>query len=140
MGKVKEIEVSYKRQYEFDNVKIGSANDAYKIFMDVWDEQIDYRESVNVMYLDRSNKVKFINRHSVGSTTGSIIDVKQILALALKTASESFIVAHNHPSGNLRASNADRIICEKLRKASETLDMTMHDFMIVTSENHLSII
>jgi len=139
MNKVNEIEVSYKKEYQFDNVKISTPNDAYDIFMQVWDEQIDYRESVNVMYLDRKNQVKFINRHSTGSTTGCIIDVKQILALALKTASESFIIAHNHPSGNLRFSHLDNKMCEKLKKASETLDVTMLDFMVVTSDSHLSI-
>jgi len=140
MQKVKEIEVHYSKEYQFDNVKITEASDAYNLFMKVWDDQLDYRESVNVMYLDRSNKVKFINRHSTGSTTGSIIDAKQILALALKTASECFIVAHNHPSGNLRASHADIKICEKLKNASNTLDIQMHDFMIVTSESFTSII
>ena len=134
----KEIEIYYTGNETVSNT-ISTPNDAYNVFMRFWDKQINYRESVYILYLDRKNQVKFYQRHTTGSTSASIIDVKQIFATALKTASEGFIIAHNHPSGNLKASYADRKSYEKLLNASEFMDIKCIDFMIVTENSHLSL-
>lgn len=130
----KEIEIYYSGNETISDT-INTADQAYKLFLQFWDKQINYRESVYILYLDKKNQVKFYQKHSSGATGACLIDVKQIFATALKTASEGFIIAHNHPSGNINPSFADHQVYDKIKKASKFMDVQCLDFMIITENN-----
>lgn len=131
---VAEIKVSYKpaRGWSKQPV-ILSTEDAYKLLrMYFPDETIALQEQFVVIYLNRENRVKAVYRHSTGSMTGSLADLRLILGTALKLAATSLIVAHNHPSGSVRPSQNDRDLTEKLKRASGLLDLTFLDHLILT--------
>ena len=69
-----------------------------------------------------------------GSTTGTIVDVKQLLQYALKTNASSIIVAHNHPSGNLEPSEADKNITKKIITGCDAIDIKLLDHLIIVHE------
>ena len=134
----KEIEIYYSGHTTISDT-IDSPDKAHKMLMKFWDKQINYRESVYVLYLNNKNKVKFYQKHSSGGTTHTIMDIKQIFATALKTASHAFIVAHNHPSGDLTASSADKQMRDKLESAGDVIGIKCLDFLIVSENDYNSI-
>jgi DNA repair protein RadC len=72
---------------------------------------------------------------SKGGITGTLVDVRLVYKTALETGATGLILCHNHPSGTLKPSDADRQITKKLKLAGESLDIKVLDHLIVT-ENH----
>jgi len=75
---------------------------------------------------------------SEGGLSGTVVDVRLILATALKAGASSMILCHNHPSGNLKPSEADYKITQKIKDAGETMDIQVLDHLIITGEAYFS--
>ena len=75
---------------------------------------------------------------SVGGTAGTIADPKVIFVSALKCNATSIILVHNHPSGNLKPSNADTELTKKLKNAGQFLDLPVIEHIILTKGGYLS--
>lgn len=90
------------------------------------------------MLLNRMNKVLGIFLVSVGGFAVTICDPKVVFQAALKANASSIILAHNHPSGNLKPSDADLKLTEKLKKGGLLLDIAVLDHLILTEEAYLS--
>lgn len=136
---IKEIEIFYKSDtLKADRNKISSSVDAYAIFLKSYEPKIEYQEVFSVMFLNNNNEVLGIQTISTGSITGTLVDVRLIFQTALKAHATGIILCHNHPSGQLKASNADKNITAKIKKGSEFLDIKLLDHLIITRENYLS--
>ncbi len=90
------------------------------------------------MLLNRAHKVQGIFEVSTGGVSGTVADPKIIFAAAIKANSSGIIVAHNHPSGNLRASQADIDLTRKLKDGGRILEIQLLDHIIVTTEGYFS--
>lgn len=118
---------------------VTSSRDAYEIFFRTWDlEKIEFVEQFKVMMLNRANRVMGILELSTGGVSGTVADPKLIFVAALKCSASSIIVAHNHPSGNLRPSESDKNLTRKLKEGGKLLDMAVLDHIIVTVEGYYS--
>jgi len=136
---VSEIKVSYSDKVKAsERVQICASKDAANIFNSVFEDCMQHHEEFYAMFLNRGNKVLGISCISKGGIAGTMVDIKIILQTALKTHSTSIIISHNHPSGNLTASNADIQITEKLKNACSFLDISLLDHLIITEEGYLS--
>lgn len=137
---VAEISISYSSKVKpSERPKIGSSRDACEILRDNWDEgSIEHREEMRIMLLNRANKVLGVFLVSVGGFAGTICDPKVVFQAALKANASSIILAHNHPSGNLKPSDADLKLTEKLKKGGLLLDIAILDHLILTEEAYLS--
>lgn len=136
-----EIQVTYHRKgilLENASRLIHSSCDAAAIFKAIWQECLDYRESFYVLLLNRRNEVSSYFRVSQGSQSGTVADPKIIFQIALKCNASSLIVAHNHPSGNLNPSQADKELTCKLKEVGILLDLPLLDHLILTSEHYFS--
>ena len=134
-----EIEIHYKRPIFNSNNKVASSEDSERFFRSFIDEKrIDYKEFFWVMLLTNANQIIGISEIAVGNTTGVAINIKEIYQLALLANAPAIIVAHNHPSGKLVPSEADRKLTRKLTDASKLLDITLLDHLILTSEGFVS--
>lgn len=91
-----------------------------------------------VLYLNNSNKIIHKSQLSKGGITGTVVDVRLIFKTALEHNATSVILSHNHPSGKLQASDADKEITKKLRLAGEQLDVKVLDHVIITENGYLS--
>lgn len=130
-----EITIKYKKSV-CEKVKISCSDDAAEIFKRCFDsDTIDYQEACMVLFLDRSNKTIGWFKLSEGGLTSTIIDNRIVFTTALNCGATSFIMAHNHPSGNLNPSNSDYSITKKLQEGGKYLDINMLDHIIITSEN-----
>lgn len=91
-----------------------------------------------VVLLDRANKILDTFLLSQGGLSGTVIDTRIILKKALEQLASSIILAHNHPSGSLMASEADRKITSKIKNAAELMDIAVLDHIIIGQNNYLS--
>jgi len=91
-----------------------------------------------IVYLNNSNKVIQKNQLSKGGITGTLVDVRLVLKNALEVGATGIILAHNHPSGTLKPSEADKKITQKLKSAGESLDIKVLDHLIVTEKAYFS--
>lgn len=133
--KVSEIELIYKVKVKAcDRPKITSSLDAYDICKEKWSNQIGLQEEFNVILLDRSNKVMAWYNASKGGVAGTVADLKIIFAAAIKGRASALILAHNHPSGNLKPSNQDIQLTRKFEAAAEILDLKILDHLILSPE------
>ena len=98
---------------------------------------IPYEESW-VLFLNRQNKIIDKQRLSQGGMTGTVIDVRLVLKMALEKHATSLIFAHNHPSGNLEASDADRKITRQIKDAGVIMDIPLLDHLIITQGGYFS--
>lgn len=137
---VAEVSISYKPKVKSsERPKIGSSRDAYRLLLDKWDEgAMEHHEEVWLLLLDRANKVMGIYQVSKGGIAGTICDPKVVFQAALKANASSLIVAHNHPSGVLKPSQADLDLTKKLVKGGQLLDISVHDHLILSAEGYLS--
>lgn len=97
-----------------------------------------HHEEFWMLNLNRHNKIVHYERISQGGLTGTVIDVRLILKKALEKLATSIIIAHNHPSGNLQPSEADRKITRQLKKASSLMEIPLIDHLIITQSGYYS--
>jgi len=133
--KVSEITVTYNPNNQHHPTILCSI-DAYVLFLSFFPkETIALQERFVVMYLNRSNKVLGIYTVSIGGITGTVADPRLILATGLKVAATAVMLAHNHPSGSLKPSQADLDITEKIKCAGKYLDISVIDHFIISPED-----
>ncbi len=138
---VSEIELSYKPVIRpSDRPKIVNQDDAYRLFINTWDAtKIELVEQFKVMLLNHAGRVLGICTLSSGGITSTVVDPRQIFSVALKANATQIILAHNHPSGNLKASNQDYEVSRKLKAAGQLLDIRVSDHLIVSVEGFYSL-
>jgi DNA repair protein RadC len=93
-----------------------------------------------VLFLNNSNKVVSKSQLSRGGITGTIVDVRLIFKLALENGATGLILSHNHPSGNLLPSDADREVTKKIKLAGDSLDVKVLDHLIITETKYYSFV
>ncbi|MBL7872026.1 MAG: JAB domain-containing protein [Cyclobacteriaceae bacterium] len=137
---VAEIQLTYKSNVKPSlRPKINTSRDAYNILLENWDDsKIEFIEQFKVILLNRANKVLGIVEISTGGVSGTVADPKVILGAALKAAASGFIMAHNHPSGNLTPSQTDIDLTRKLKEGGRFLEIQLLDHVIVTTEGYYS--
>lgn len=95
-------------------------------------------EAFCALYLNSANKLLHYEILSNGGLSGTVADTRIILKHALMHSASSIIVAHNHPSGNLRASEQDRLLTGKLKDSAALMDIKLLDHIIISGDGFLS--
>jgi DNA repair protein RadC len=95
------------------------------------EDTISLQEQFIVIFLNHANDVIGIYLASKGGISGTVVDVRIILGIALKSAAVGIILAHNHPSGNLQPSNADLSLTAKLKASALLMDINVLDHLII---------
>ncbi|RZJ70023.1 DNA repair protein RadC [Flavobacterium sp.] len=116
--------------------QISSSHDVFQIMQPLIGELP--HEEFWVIYMNNANKILNKFQLSKGGMTGTIVDVRLVYKVALQHGATGVILCHNHPSGTLKASEADRQITRKLKIAGENLDIKVLDHIIVTETAYMS--
>ncbi len=140
LNQVAEVELIYRSKVKpSERPKITRSGDAYDLFMNYWNEnKLEFVEEFKVMLLNKANKVLGICELSTGGVSGTVADPKLIFMAALKCNASNIIIAHNHPSGNLKPSSADEQLTLKIKEGGKFLDLPLLDHLIVTTEGYYS--
>lgn len=131
-----EIEISYKPKPDLTTpFKIYTSYDAFTVGYQLFNQnQIAMREEFVIIYLNRGNRVLGYTKAFTGGISSVICDPKIIISIALKGLASSIILMHNHPSGNLKPSTADKTITSKIKAACDGLDICLMDHLIVVPD------
>lgn len=137
---IPEFDITLKWKGNKSELKqITSPAEAAEVCRMCFDEgKIEWIEEFIVIALNKANKVIGFYKVSSGGITGTVADPRVIFQFALLSAASGIIISHNHPSGNLRPSQADIDITRKIRDAGKMLDIELFDHIIVTDQAFLS--
>ena len=138
---IAEIKISYSHKtLKKFRIKIKNSADAYKSFQQCWDKDlIELQEEFKMLLLNNSNEVLGIHTLSKGSTRGTVVDLKLLFVIALKSNATGIIIAHNHPSGNIKPSSSDLELTKRIKKSGELLDIKLLDHLIITKDEFYSL-
>lgn len=126
---------------KFKNSKINSAEKAYMLFITVFDtlDEIDKeKEHFFVLGLKRNRHLKYLDLVSVGTLSGTLVHAREVFRRAIANASDSIIIAHNHPSGNMRTSIADDTITKSLKEAGKIIGIELLDHIVFCQDEFYS--
>lgn len=116
--------------------KIGGSGDAFEILKaDLLDIP---HEAFWIILLNRANRVIKKHQISQGGVAGTVADPKIIFKVAVEELASGIILAHNHPSGNLTASQADIDLTKKLKESGKLLDIQVLDHIIIAGKKYFS--
>ena len=132
------LEVGRRRRGEEGRkiTKISSSKNVFELLQPIMGELP--HEEFWIVFLNNSNSVLQAGQLSKGGITGTLVDVRLVLKQALELGAVGLILAHNHPSGTLRPSEADKQITQKLKQASLALDIKVLDHLIITQKEYFS--
>ncbi len=135
---VNEIQISYREKLStLKSNSITNSNDVAQLLFKNWDaDTIGLNECFKILLLNQSNKVKGIYALSIGGITGTLVDMRILFAIVLKTLSVGIILAHNHPSGQLKASEADKQLTKKIQQAAVLFDVKVLDHIILAPDRN----
>lgn len=144
IGKVKAIniitalEIGQRRRYS-DAQKVSTVSNsqsAYELLQASLAELA--HEEFWALFLSNSNRVLAMQQISIGGLTGTVADVRLIFKKALLLGATSIIVSHNHPSGNINPSAADKLLTKKLVEAGLIMNIKLIDHLIITDSQYFS--
>jgi len=132
------LEIGRRRRIEdVEEVNvITSSESAFEVLLPNLGEL--QHEEFWIVYLNNSNKILHKAQLSKGGITGTLVDVRLAMKQALEYGAVGLILAHNHPSGTLKPSAADKEITQKLKTAAQILDIKVLDHLIITQKDYFS--
>ena len=132
------LELGRRRRGEeaIEKKQVTSSSSVFELMQPIIGELS--HEEFCIVYLNNSNKVLKKTQLSKGGILGALVDVRLVLKAALQIGAVGLILTHNHPSGSLKPSQADKKITQKLKIASETIDIKVLDHLIITEKAYFS--
>jgi DNA repair protein RadC len=127
-----------KIQTEFPSVKITSPDEAADFIRQFYFDDIEIFESFFILLLNQANKTIGYAKISQGGIAGTVVDIRIIAKYAIESLASSVILAHNHPSGNLKPSQSDLDITQKIKAGLKILDIKVFDHLILTADSFYS--
>jgi DNA repair protein RadC len=137
-SKLPQISLKYDKG-TFQREKISSSRESFDLLQRLFNsDTIDLCEQFMVLLINRANNTIGYFNLSTGGVSATVADPKLIYATALTTGASAMIIAHNHPSGNLKASKEDIDLTRRLKEAGNMLDIQVLDHIILADGRYLS--
>jgi len=137
---VAEISLSYHPKVKASKrSQINSSQETYQLLLKNWNTgKLQFVEQFKIILLSNANRVLGIYEVSSGGITATVVDIRLIFSAALLAHATRIILAHNHPSGSLKPSQADLRITQRLKDAGALLDIQVLEHLILSSEGYYS--
>jgi len=132
------LELGRRRKSEevLQKKKVGGSKDAFDV-LQLKLEDLPHEEFW-ILLLNRANKVIDIKLVGRGGVSGTVADSKIIFSFAIETLASGIILAHNHPSGNLKPSNSDIQLTKKIVEAGRIMEVPVLDHIIIGDNDYFS--
>lgn len=125
--------------YELENKKIGSPKDSYNMLKEVFNPGEFAEEVLLMICLNRKNHVTGLFEVSRGTLDASLVHPREVFKRAILNNASSIIIAHNHPSGDLKPSREDIELTRKLMEAGRILGISLLDHLIIGDDDYYSL-
>lgn len=135
------ISISFDKKIKQKNLlRVTSSSECYKFLKPLFDEDVFFwKEEMILLCLNTYGAIIGFYKISSGGIDSTLVDVRIIFTIALNCPSTTrIIIAHNHPSGNLKPSTPDINMTRKIKNAGELLEIKLLDSMIVTEDGYFS--
>ena len=132
------MELGRRRQIGegIERKKINKSTEAVSIIMPMLQDL--NHEVFCVVYLNQASKILKTELISSGGITATVVDVRMILKNCLLYNSNQIIIAHNHPSGSKKPSDADKYLTAKLKEGAALMEIRLLDHLIIAGNEFLS--
>ena len=132
------LEIGRRRKEEvpIEKVKITQSKDAYNILYPLMADK--FVEEFWVLLLNQNNRVLSKHLISTGGVSGTVADIRIILKKAIDELASGIILSHNHPSGAILPSGADKVLTSKIFEGAKLLDVKVLDHLIIGEEDYFS--
>jgi len=127
-----------RKSTDFKRVKIKSSKDSAEYVRNFYSDDLTIFESFFLLLLNNQNNTIGYAKISQGGVCGTVVDVKIVCKYAIESLSTRVILCHNHPSGALSPSRADKVITRKLKEGLKLFDIEILDHIILTENSYFS--
>ncbi len=131
------LELARRYLLDSDQPIIDSPEKAVELLSDIRDKKQEYFVCLT---LDGANRLIAKRVVTIGTLTASLVHPREVFADAIADRAASIIVAHNHPSGSLEASQADKDVTNRLAESGKLLGITLNDHIIITKSEYISVL
>ena len=132
---ISEIDIVYKKKYKSSELpKVTSSTMAHELLRSIWSDKIELYEEFFLIVLNRTNKCLGWIKLSQGGISGTVVENRLIIAIAIKAAASGIIIAHNHPSGEIKPSESDIKITKRLMECCNFFDIKLLDHIILSRD------
>jgi DNA repair protein RadC len=135
--KVNEVKVQYSKKIVGKVPNVQSAVDYCKSIPE-FENRMEYQEVFAAVYIDTGNNILCHQIIGIGSISGAMADIRIIMSTALKTLATKILLCHNHPSGNLKPSDADIKLTKEIKNAALFFNIQVIDHIILSKESYYS--
>ena len=136
-----EITVNYSTKVKkADRVAIKSSTQSASVFRAVFDfnANIEHKEYCYALYMNKANEIIGVNKISEGGIDATVVDMAIIFQAGILVGAKGIILCHNHPTGNLTASEQDDKLTERIIDGGKLLGINVFDHIILTAESYYS--
>lgn len=136
-----EFTSEFKLRKEVSNIEtkiITSSKDAELVARQFYFDDLEIYESFFTIYMNNQNKIIGWSKISQGGITGTTVDPRIIFKYAIESLATGIIMVHNHPSGNLKPSDSDIILTDKIKQGGKILEIKLLDHLILNKECYFS--
>jgi DNA repair protein RadC len=118
--------------------KLTQSSDVYNYLLNLFNpDELEYSEEMVVLFLNRANNT--IGYIGIPGTTSHVaVCFHKIFSSALLCGAHAIILSHNHPSGECRPSDADKLLTSEMKIAAQTLKIKLLDHLIITNQSFFS--
>ncbi|MBN8678348.1 MAG: DNA repair protein RadC [Chitinophagales bacterium] len=132
------LELGRRRQLSDlrERPRVSTSRDAYLAISTMLNDL--HHEEFWLLFLNKANEIFSREQLSIGGSAGTVADVKIAFKMAIDAKASAIIAVHNHPSGNLKPSEADTQLTKKMREAGKILDIPLLDHLIISERGYFS--
>jgi DNA repair protein RadC len=127
-----------KVQSDFMQKTIQSTKESQEYIRQFYLDDINVFESAFILLLNSANITIGYAKISQGGITGTVVDPRLVAKYAVESLAVGVILAHNHPSGNLKPSTPDKVLTDKVKEGLKYLDIKLLDHIILTNDGYYS--
>ena len=135
-----QLEMKVEKSFDYNSRKIGSTLDIVKVINEYEEINKASQEKIYLICLNQKNQIVAYQEVSRGAVEFANLDLKVIFQIALLCNASKFILVHNHPSGSIEASKYDLELNNKIKKASEVMNIKFLDHILIARDNYYSIL
>jgi len=135
-----EVKITYNSNGNLEDKPIlNTPEDVYEYLLSIWDlDRIEFQEFFYVLLFNNAMRCIGWHKLSMGGKNATIVDVSHLLIVAALGNASSVIVAHNHPSGAMKASKSDIRLTERIKKVLGTVGIDLNDHLIISRREYFS--
>jgi hypothetical protein len=134
---IPELKIRMNKGKTFDVDKVSSSRDVYGILKRIYGRN-SIQENFVMLLFNRANKLIGYYKHTIGTSSSTMVDIPMILGLATKALAQGIIISHNHPSGTIAPSEQDKELTKNITQALKTVKINLLDHLIYTNEGYYS--